>query len=349
MKAFIINDIHIKLNNLSLISNIFKQVLSLGKSKDVRNLFILGDVFDDRKYQRQDSLKFLHEWLVELSNYFTIFMIPGNHDKTDYNSSDSFLIPYESIEGVNLLDEFCFEFIDNENVCFAPFFNENVWLDKFDEFCQFLYQEGVYEGAVSEFLLLTHMAFEGSVNNDGLKVKNPLKPSIFNGWKILTGHYHNSHEVSDNIIHLPSPYQDNYGENNHKGITLLTLEEGVSEIEHIQLDFPSYHKFVFDIDNEKDILKKIDRIKEENIDNVRIELVGSEEKVKSFNKELLQKEGFNVKTKIKDIERFDVAIEEDLKKVDSSMVIEEFKIFCEKGELNYNQGINYLKKVLENE
>ena len=63
------------------------------------------------------------------------------------------------------------------------------------------------------------------MNNDGSSVESSIRPSLFKDWGlVLSGHYHDYQELSDNVVHLGSLTQNNFGEDENKGFFARFLE-----------------------------------------------------------------------------------------------------------------------------
>ena len=91
-KGIVVSDTHLGEHNISLLYSIFKQLIAICKEKNINTIYHTGDWFIDRKGQTQEVL-LATKTIINLirQNGLRIFIIPGNHDKTDLNSSESFL------------------------------------------------------------------------------------------------------------------------------------------------------------------------------------------------------------------------------------------------------------------
>ena len=79
---------------------------------------------------------------------------------------------------------------------------------------------------------------------------------------------------------------------------------------------------------------------------VRFIIEGSEAKIKSLNKDILQSCGIDVKTVNKEIENVTVDFDAiEIKKYTKEDLNEEFKQFCEEYEKDYEEGLSYLKSL----
>jgi exonuclease SbcD len=332
--AILSTDKHITPRNLSEMYDLFKQEIILAKERNVSNIIWLGDIFNSRESQRQEVLTFLSNILIDYKGAgLEIYCIPGNHDKTDYNSYDSFLDCFILAPHFHLLKEANSFTLGGVKFDSVPFFNEEKWLEEFNKIPK----------KEAGQILLSHIAVDGSVNNDGSKVSSEkIKPSMFKHYKsVFLGHYHNAQQVSKNIFHLPSTRQNNFGEDNEKGFTILYNDFST---EFIKSKFIEFEKFHIDLDNSsvEEAMELAKTIEKENV-RITFEFSGSDDKLRALDKKFFINLGVSVTTKNKDVEVEDVEYAEEVKKMTDDDIIEHFKRFCEKNNYPFDEGIKYLK------
>lgn len=339
--AIQINDIHLKKENIDTVKDISNQLISTCKELNVSNVIIAGDVFDSRTSQR---LEVLNAFLYILDNFqihnIHCYVIAGNHDKTRYDSEDSFLDAFCYHPAMTLFRNYNVKEIGGVNFHFMPFFEEKMYLDIYNTNNT---KEGKKE---AKNALITHIAITGSRNNDGTLVESSLNVELFQDFnKVFSGHYHDYQVIKDKFIHCPSPYQANYGEDEKKGFTViyddLSYEIKVAE-------FKRFKKVKINIDdtNKKELDELLKQYSKSE-DNIRFEIVGSESKVKALQKDRFVAAGIDVKTKVKEInDSLIYAESEEIVSYDTSSIKEAFKEFCEDNELNYEEGLKYLNYKL---
>lgn len=336
--AIISTDWHIQSKNIEDIKRLISEKCQLAQKLGVQNLICLGDVFESRVSQREDVLNTFKVILDIIHSYeLRLFLIPGNHDKTNYDSESSFLLPYESHPVVKLITTFDKITISDVRMYFVPFFSDSKWLEIFEE----LKPAGVHN------TLFTHIAVTGSVNNDGTHVSSSISPKIFSKFdKVFSGHYHNQQKVGKNFYHLPSLQQNNFGEDSEKGFTVL-----YDDLSHelVKSTFKEFVKIKIDIDNvTDDELNSLKRKYKNSNNNIRFEFIGSEDKLKSLKKDDFTSLGIDVKTSskeiINDIEYIETA---EIVEHNKETITEAFKDFCEKEGYSFEQGLNYLQKKLK--
>ena len=341
-KLIISSDWHLKKENIDQITDLFVQKCDLGDELGVNNFAILGDIFDSRVSQREDVLNAFSN-ILEIASQRgkMLYVIPGNHDKTDYSGNNSFLTPFKNHKNLFLTEIQSYIPIDGLNLYFIPFFVEDRWLHIFEDLKEY---HGEFDKK-KKHILLTHVAVTGSRNNDGSMVSSKLTTRLFETFdKVLSGHYHDMQKIGDNFYHVPSIRQNNYGENVDKGFTIL-YHDGYHEL--VKSNFKRFIKININVDDPELNLSSLKSLYGKSDDNIRIEFCGSENVLKSIKKEDFTYAGIDVKMKVKEIEDDIEFIEgAEVKEHTKTSLVEEFKAFCEKENLNYEKGLEFLNKKL---
>ena len=333
-----ITDTHLNINNISTNIDIYKQVIKEAKLLDIRTVYHLGDIFDSRKAQPLPVLKTFKEILslFEEAN-IELIAIPGNHDKLDYTSEESYLDVFEDSSVFKVIKDYDI----NGNICAIPFFDEKTTYQK--------YLDKLFKDAeendidLSETILLTHIAISGVKNNDGSEVSNNIKQKQFKVFnKVLVGHYHNESKVGDNIYYIGSAFQHNFGEDDNKGYVIIYDN---NEIKKKQLNFPKYIKKKFDVEKytPKQIEKEIENFDLKN-NHVRFIIEGEYEKINSIDTEKIKSKGVDIKLKSTEIDIVvNKAENNQFQPFSKSNVINEFQEFCKINNLDYEYGVKFLK------
>lgn len=337
-KIIVSTDWHLKPSNLEEIYKLQEQELREANELGVKDHVWLGDIFDSRISQREETLNMLTK-IIDLYSAFghNIYCIPGNHDKSNYDSETSFLDAYKYHPNFDLMDQIDYRLINGVNCYFLPFFSNEIWIDEISN-----QNDRDHVGDI----LFTHIAFQGSRNNDRSLIESTIKPSMFENWgKVFSGHYHDFQELSENIIHLGSITQNNFGEDEEKGFWVIYDD---LSYDLIPSDGKKYKKLTINMDEMtfKQADKVIKKFKEENNDSfVRVEIKGSEDIIKSIDKKEYQSLGIDVKIKINEIENTESETEE-VKALTNTDIVDKFKLFCEQNEYDYKEGVEILKEVI---
>ena len=266
--------------------------------------------------------------------------ISGNHDRTDYESEKSFLDPFKHHPNLVLINDYNTITFDGVNLHLIPFFKESLWLEKFNEY--------KFDGNWNlKNILCSHIAVNGSRSNDGTEMNNGIPHSLFKDFdKVFLGHFHDMQQPAKNIFHLPSIQQNNFGENNEKGFTVL-YSDGSHEL--VKSKFKEYVKVKIDVDkvSKKELNDMVTEYSNQAKDSyIRFILEGTEDKIKSINKDVLQSSGIDIKTVNKEIENVTVDFDEiEIKKYTKEDLLDEFKMFCEEYDKDYEKGLEYIKTI----
>lgn len=343
-ESFILfSDLHIHLHNVEAVLNVVDQIIDICKKYKSDLAICLGDVFDSRKAQPLQSLKVFEQILIKFEKAkITLICIPGNHDKVNYESYDSYLDQYKHWPCLELFDRYHYISGPKVKYHFLPFFDEETYIS--------LYKSHLLLTAeafnADKNYLFTHIGVNTAFNNEGQKISSYIMPSLFKNFdKVFTGHYHNQSKVG-NIYYIGSIMPNNFGEDNEKGCTVL-FEDGSHEF--IKLSFPKYEKIVIDIDQfnkekEQELLQKYSNSK----DYIRFEFIGDSSKINSLDKTKFEIVGIDVKTKNKEIEAvINISEFDEFVEFTRDSLVDEFQKFCEINDINDSElGLEYLNKHL---
>jgi exonuclease SbcD len=343
--GIIITDTHLHKDNIDQVKDIFRQTIELCLDRGIKKIFHAGDIFTSRTGQPLAVLLAWHDILEMVgSKLIEMIAIPGNHDKTDLESENSFLDPFSSHLNFNVFTKQTLIFEDKINICMLPYFKETgSYLDKLSILNSMIETQGKKVN-----ILITHTSVTGVRNNDGSQVDGPVSSDLFKKFhSVFVGHYHNKQKVGNNIYYIGSSHPQNYGEDNDKGVTVLN-DDGSHEF--IKLSFPEYHKYEINI--EKLDAKTIKQLKEEknkSNDNIRIILTGDSNKLKSFDRSLLLDIGLDCKLKSDEVvKQVESAINDEFISFDQSGILGAFKEFCKENKLKEKEGLKYLTKIYGN-
>lgn len=321
------NDLHIKEDNWKQVYSCVMEQIDFANKNEVKEIYFLGDIFNSRKSQ---SIDVLHAFSLILDyaekRKVKIIAFPGNHDKTDYKNSISFLDSFKHHPYLEL--------IVNPtvmgDVTLIPFFEDNTLID-------------LLEQQKPNKYLFSHFAVNGSVNNDGSKVESKIDKKLLSKFEhVFLGHYHNYSSPMKNVHHLPSIMQNNFGEDDEKGFTVI-YEDGTFEIK--KTNFKKFIKIKIDVNEiEKEELDELIEKNANSKDVVRFVISGSKENIAKIDKNNILLNGIEFDSKEDDI---DVGVdfdEKEIKSYDLENIKEIFEEFCEEKELDFEEGIKYFNK-----
>lgn len=349
--AILVNDVHLNKDNGSLVKDIFDQIIYWSNKMNIDNIFCGGDVFTNRSGQPLSCLTDWKDILVKISdNEKSLYVIPGNHDKTDPNDDKSYLDVY-SESCINVFRNGSIKIISEDLlICFIPYFADDRWMNEYEKICELIDDCKIDRDIKTDahIILITHSGFDGVMNNDGSKVESIIKPNMFKDFtNVLIGHYHNASKLADNVIYTGSAYQNNYGENIiDKGFTIIYSDGSIS---HIKSKFPKYIKEVVDINDSESLRNIIDKYNGENYNHIRIIFKGKKVDAKKVNLPELSKMGFDAKFEsIEENEAVDYAESETIMCYDKKSILKDFIQFCSEQNIkgsHLKYGMNLIKNI----
>ena len=331
--AIIFNDVHLKTGNEDEVYESTKHMVEYAVENKIKNLIFAGDLFDSRTMQRQKVLQTLDKMLnLFHANGLTLNMFPGNHDKTLYNSFDSFLDIYKHHPCVKFNRGLENMVLDGVSIDLLPFFSDDMLIP-------------MLENAKGANILISHFEMAGSNHLGHISKKSTINKKLLSKWnKVYLGHYHNHHEITKDIVHLPSFRQESFGEDNNKGFSLL-YKDGSYEI--VKGSFKEYVKISFDLgESGGDMHSQIELHKNSN-NTVRFEFNGTEAQCKAIDKTLFKDTGIDVKMKYVEIyENEIIEPSKIIERYSKDEIMGSFKEFCSSKGYDYSEGSKMIKEFL---
>jgi len=334
-------DWHVKDNNPDIL-DLISQQCDVADEKGVDLLLCAGDAFTSRVGQKVDTLTIMGEVFALIhARGKKIWLIPGNHDKQNYDSVDSFLTPYRHFPGVMIVDKAGGIPFDGGVIHMLPYFKEDIWLQKLEDLIKYI---GKDKGR--KHILISHQAVNGSINNDGSEVSCGIAHSHLMSFdSVFLGHYHDYQQPFPNTYHIPSIKQHNFGENTNKGFAVLYSDGSFDIVNSVFKQFIK-HKLDLSEVSVKEALKLIKNALDP-VNNIRFELTGSKELLKSFPKEEAESLGVSITMKDIDVERSLELFEEEIVEYNNQSIADEFELFCEEKGYDTSAGLPHLNKKLQ--
>lgn len=344
-------DIHLTQSNAKQKKELIKQISLNFESLNIEDIFIAGDIFDSRKAQPLESLNSFGEILKDLAlRHSNINLIPGNHDKVDYESERSYLDEYEFHPNTNVIDKFYFCQVtksDEFYIHLIPYFlEETKYIDYLNKSLEI-----VKKYPKKKHILITHIGIEGVINNDKKTVKSPIVRDLFKHFfKVFIGHYHDRQQVGKNIFYIGSTEPTNFGEDNEKGY-MIFYSDGSHK--YFPLNFKKYFTFEFDV-NKEGVFEDIEIALKTYANHkhfIRFIFKGDLEKLRSIDEKRFEIVGIKVVKKRPDVDKGIVSAQKgEFVSFDKNSLIDNFGPFCELNNLTKDQiklGEKYLKQKLE--
>lgn len=338
------SDWHLDKDNFLEKKDLIKQKIVLAKQLKVKNLFCAGDIFIERKARPLIDLKYFDELLNLIQESgLNLYLIPGNHDKVNYNSDDSYLLTYKHHPSLHLFQvPTSIKIDENNSFYFVPYYDEltSLYLEKLKSIH--------LDEDVKYHHLITHVSINSVKNNERNVVMNDIREVFFKDFtNVFVGHYHDRQDVGKNIHYIGSLNQGNFGEDNNKGFTIL-YEDG--SFEYTKSKFKEYKQIEIKVD-ENFSLKQIDDLLKENensTNHTRFSFLGKEMFLKNIDKKYIERYGFDVKMKQIEVENgIELAKKEEFVNFTKGNLMDEFKEFCEEKKIENNKyGVEVLTRHL---
>lgn len=343
----LVNDIHLDKENGELVKDIFNQLVKVCEKYGTKNIFCGGDVFTNRSGQPLQCLMDWKEIFLNLNKKkIQLYVIPGNHDKTDSDDEKSYLNVF-SHPCVTLFSSAGYRVIDGCLVAFIPYFKDEKWLKEYHSLITLLQEEDADLSIPS--VMITHSGFDGVMNNDGSKVSSLIKPSMFENWtNVLIGHYHNASKLADNVIYTGSAYQNNYGENiTDKGFTVVYSD---GSIEFVPSRFPKYIKEVVDANDKTSLMNLLEKYDGEKYDHIRFVFRGKKVDCEKINiSEIQGKYGIDCKFESTEAaEAIEISESDSVLSYDKRAITKDFLKFCSDNDIKGDKlkyGLELIKQM----
>jgi DNA repair protein SbcD/Mre11 len=337
------SDWHLDKDNFLEKKDLIKQKIALAKQLKVKNLFCAGDIFIERKARPLIDLKYFDDILYLIwEEGLELFLIPGNHDKVNYKSDDSYLLTYKHYPHIHLYETVSSLEIGENNIFhFLPYYDEITPI-----YVENLRKLQPNKNKINN--LITHISINSVKNNERNVVMNDIREVFFKDFtNVFVGHYHDRQDVGKNIHYIGSLNQGNFGEDNNKGFTIL-YEDG--SFEYTKSKFKEYKQIEIKVD-ENFSLKQIDDLLKENensTNHTRFSFLGKEMFLKNIDKKYIERYGFDVKMKQIEVENgIELAKKEEFVNFTKGNLMDEFKEFCEEKKIENNKyGVEVLTRHL---
>lgn len=244
MKALLVTDLHFGARSdnsqfdsffESFYSEVFFPFLD---SSGINNVFILGDVFDRRKYINFNILKNCKRYFFDQleSRGVAVKIIAGNHDvyfknTNEVNSLELLLCEYNNIEIFTTSTEISF---DDQRILLVPW----ITVDNVDNTMNMLKN-------TSAAVCFGHFEISGFEMHRGEVIEHGLNPELFKGFDLVcSGHFHHRSQKG-NITYLGNPYEITWSDyDDTRGFHVFDSND--LTLEFIPNPFRMFHKITYD-------------------------------------------------------------------------------------------------------
>lgn len=338
--ALLINDIHVNKDNISDFNRNWDEMLSVCKNENIADIVIGGDMFTSRASQTLATLlavKHALDKAVAQGLYVTI--AEGNHDLVDQEAIEGYnhlWVGQKHIEVVDVYKVLIWEDCDFALLVMSYFPEDGSFLERMNDAVQDTLKQ--YPSlSENDIILYIHEGVHGALGEFEIAGELPQEPLVrFKA--VLCGHYHNRVRIKNtNIEYIGSSRQDNFGEDEEKGYTILYSDGSYGFVKNevnaryttIELDANKVDDFQ---------LEKDDRYK------YKVKVKCNEKQAKLFDKQKLLDLGFNkVEVIAENALPKETAASGISEKYDKQGIKKEYQNYCNENSIDSKLGIKYLE------
>lgn len=341
-------DIHVDKDNIPEVEKSLEFLLLYLVEKQIKTLFLLGDLFTDRTGQTLETLLFWQRMLRRFAKEgIKVYLIPGNHDKTDLESEDSYVNLFEDIPGVKVYPNGGIIVKKRYIYALLPYFKETgSYIDRLKELNKQV-KEAIGQYQPEMVYLGTHIAVDQVRNNDGSLVENEIKPNLFKLYnRVHIGHYHNEQTIG-HISFIGSLQPKDFGEDNEKGF--LVVDNDFEEL-RVKPNFKKYIKLTIDMDDaSREHITKMRNKYANSIHNVRFIFKGTVEQLETVDKKWFNEVGIDVKKNSKALlKSIKAAADGEVASYSKQSISKNFMEFCKINGIEGRRipkGFKYIKAL----
>lgn len=276
------------------------------KENEVDLVIHTGDVFDTKNQIATEGLINTNELITEISKFFPLIMIPGNHD-----------FAYTEHEEINLVSNY--KEYDNILVLFNY---TKIEFPKAGMAFHFLPYQKVPEPELKKIkkskdlqnILFSHFGIHGfKVHAYASEFANQIsaevsKDSLKRFDKVFTGHYH-GHQSKDNVVYVSSPLQSRHGDEHSKHGFVIWNTDNKNHKFILNEHTPQFITYELTKDNAKKMLE----LKDHYI-RIKVKKKVSKELIITLKRKLLK-------------ENYDVVINFEIEDDSTLAVVKDWKSF----------------------
>lgn len=344
--ALLINDIHVDKDNIAEFNKNWDEALTVCQREGITDIVVGGDMFISRASQTLATLLAVrHAFDRAFAKEIFITIAEGNHDKVNQEEIEGYIHLWKGMKGLDVVDSHKFlywEGCDFALVVMSYFPEKGTFLDRLDKaVADTITALNPDVDSESKMILYLHEGIHGALGDFEIDGELPQEP--FKDFKaVLCGHYHNRTKIKNtNIRYIGSSRQNNFGEDEEKGYTILYSDGTTSFVKNeANTRYITCEINADDIDNLENYFSDHDLTNYKTKVKVRC----NEKQAKTFDKQKLIDLGFNkvemlAETKVSK-ETAAMGIDE---KYDKQGIKKEYLNFCEEQDIDSQLGIKYLE------
>lgn len=340
--ALLVNDLHISKDTITDFNQNWDEAIGICKDEGIKEMFIGGDMFTSRGSQTLDVLLAVKNAIQRADSMeIDVTIAEGNHDKINQESFFGYNHLFTVCPNVDAIDTFIIADYENISLGVISYFPENgSFIEKLDAMKKQLGKR------VGKTVLYIHEGIHGALGD--FDIPGELPNDIFSDFKkVLVGHYHNRVHIPDtNIQYIGSSRQNNFGEDEEKGYTIL-YDDGKTKFIKNEVNVRYMTCEIDSSDADDTFLDKLEELKNSTPPyKVRVKVNCSDAEAKTFDKQTLVDCGASkvelVTERLQKIEVQSTSIDE---KFDKNGIKREYQAFCDTKGINPEKGLEYLNMI----
>jgi DNA repair exonuclease SbcCD nuclease subunit len=313
-----------------IILNFADWASSFYKEKDIKTIFIPGDIFHNRNEIGVETLHTAKQFF-DFFKDFKVYISAGNHDS--FLKHESIINSISILDGWNnitIVDKECLTLkVENKTICFVPWGTPIELIPK----CDMIF--GHFE--INSFYMNNYKVCEKGLNSSDL-----FKKSKF----IVSGHFHKKdfrEYKNGKILYVGSPYQQNFGDAlDERGIYIIDIANETYEFfkndaspEHIKINLSDL------IDSDYDYSKV-----ENNITKFIIDKNLEHEKILKHKEDIIKNKPLIFKTEYQLSENINIDVLDEQFSLDESSFVKDIETYLSKTDIEHKKEVvDYLKEL----
>ncbi len=338
--GLLVNDLHVDKDCIAEFAKNWSEVIKICVDRNIRDIFIGGDVFTSRSSQTLSVLlEVQRAFHKACAKDIGVTVAEGNHDKVDQEAIEGYCHLYDSLGGnvlpIDTCDVFTWEDNDVELAMISYFKETGSLYEKIQK----------VESKIKNFdkaILYLHAGIHGALGDFDIPGEAPQEWfSKFS--KVLVGHYHNRTKIKGtNIEYIGSSRQNNFGEDEEKGYTIL-YSDGSTEFVKNQVN-TRYRTLEYTYEELMEAMPlQLDNVE---LYKTRCKVRLTEAQSKKFDEKPLIECGVTKVEKIIDsIESVKASAHCIDEKYDKNGIKKEYVNFCDIKKVDSSLGVEYLNKI----
>ena len=339
----LLNDIHAGKDNLPEFTANWNEALAICTERGIREIAVGGDLFQSRVAQTLDVLLAVNDALIRAAQVGIIVTIAeGNHCKVDQEAIRGYSHVFAQHSNVVVVDDFLT--LDYPECDFVlhmmSYFPEN---GSFTDRLNALLKGSLVEDKLN--YLYIHQGINGAL---AVPAQDELPARIFEPFdKVFVGHYHDRATIKGTAIeYIGSSRQFNFGEDIHKGYTILYADGAYEFIQNeVNARYAVLNVFAGDVTVH--LCDQIGEIMANPRNRLKVRVHGTEAELAAIDRKRLMEAGAN-KVEIigGDVEEVYAPELGMLDKFDSRRIRESYEDFCSRKSIeDPSLGLSYLSKI----